>query len=222
MVHRAPFGVLRKCMPKRYRDIAGDGGSNVAGQVAEQTARLKARMAGVKRTLAVMSGKGGVGKSTITTNLAMFFAMQGWRVGVVDADINGPSLATMFGVHGLVVVPIPSAVSHLVVLKSITLARDLLHTPVLGLVENMTSYVCPTCEQVHPLFGPTSPQEMPLGVPLLGRIPFDPRLATAGDRGVPYILEYGASPAGQALLQMGERVRTWLETVHREPVRSPV
>src|SRR5947199_4997267 len=100
MVQRAPFGVLRKCMPKRYRDIAGDGGSNVAGQVAEQIARLKARMAGVKRTLAVMSGKGGVGKSTITTNLAMFFAMQGWRVGVVDADINGPSLATMFGVRG--------------------------------------------------------------------------------------------------------------------------
>ena len=87
-------------MPKRYRDIAGDGGSNIAGQVAEQVARLKARMAGVKRTLAVMSGKGGVGKSTITTNLAMFFALQGWRVGVVDADINGPSLATMFGVRG--------------------------------------------------------------------------------------------------------------------------
>src|SRR4029450_10668211 len=97
MVHRAPFGVLGMCMPKRYRDIAGDGGSNVAGQVAEQVARLKARMAGVKRTLAVMSGKGGVGKSTITTNLAMFFAMQGWRVGVIDADINGPWLATMFG-----------------------------------------------------------------------------------------------------------------------------
>ena len=271
-------------------------------------------MAGVKRTVAVMSGKGGVGKSTITTNLAMFFALQGWRVGVVDADINGPSLATMFGVrgyqlqieahgvlpaigplgvqlmsmdlflaedktpvvwngpnaetflwrgtmemhtlreflsdvqwgtldillldlppgaervstirdllpdlHGTVVVTIPSAVSHLVVLKSITLARDLLHTPVLGLVENMTAYVCPTCEQVHPLFGPTATEEMPLGVPLLGRIPFDPRMAVAGDRGTPYILEYGTSPAGQALFQMGERVRTCLETIHEDPVRS--
>jgi hypothetical protein len=112
-------------------------------------------------------------------------------------------------------------VSHLVVLKSITLARDLLHTPVLGLVENMTSYVCPSCEQVHPLFGPTSPEEMPLGVPRLGRIPFDPRLAAAGDRGTPYLLEHATSPAGQALFQMGERVRACLETVHDEPVRSP-
>ena len=303
-------------MPKRYRDIAGDGGSNVAGQVAEQMARLKARMAGVKYTVAVMSGKGGVGKSTIATNLATFFAMQGWRVGVVDADINGPSLAKMFGVrghqlrldasgvlpaigplgvqlmsmdlflaedktpvvwdgptaetflwrgtmemhtlreflsdvqwgvldillidlppgadrmatmrdllpdlHGTVVVTIPSAVSQLVVLKSITLARDLLHTPVIGLVENMTSYVCPTCEEVHPLFGHASTDDMPLGVPLLGRIPFDPRMAAAGDHGTPYVLEYGASPAGQALLQMGERVRAFLETVHEEPARSPV
>jgi len=122
--------------------------------------------------------------------------------------------------HGTVVVTIPSAVSQLVVLKSITMARDLLHTPVIGLVENMTSYVCPTCEEVHPLFGQASTDDMPLGVPLLGRIPFDPRMAAAGDRGTPYVLEYGASPAGQALLQMGERVRAFLETVHKEPVRS--
>jgi ATP-binding protein involved in chromosome partitioning len=123
--------------------------------------------------------------------------------------------------HGTVVVTIPSAVSQLVVLKSITLARDLLHTPVIGLVENMTSYVCPTCEDVHPLFGPTSTAETALGVPLLGRIPFDPRMAAAGDRGTPYLLEYGASPAGQALFQMGESVRTFLEAEHAEPVGSP-
>ena len=124
--------------------------------------------------------------------------------------------------HGTVVVTIPSAVSQLVVLKSITLARDLLHTPVIGLVENMTSYVCPTCENVHPLFGPTATTEMSLGVPLLGRIPFDPRLAAAGDRGTPYILQYGASPAGQALSQTGESVRPFFATVHEEPVRSPI
>ena len=234
-------------MAKRYRDIAGDGGSNVAAQVAEQVQRLQARLAGVRYTVAVMSGKGGVGKSTVTTNLAAFFALQGWRVGVVDADINGPSLAKMFGVRGqrvqldaagvvpvtgplgmqlismdlfleedktpvlwdgptretffwrgtmemhtlreflsdvqwgtldlllldlppgtdrlatlhdllpdlqgTVVVTIPSDVSHLIVLKSITMAREVLHTPVIGLVENMTSYLCPGCGETHPLFG---------------------------------------------------------------------
>jgi ATP-binding protein involved in chromosome partitioning len=299
-------------MPKRYRDIVGDGGSNVAAQVAEHTVRLRTRMAGVKHTVAVMSGKGGVGKSTITANLAAFFALQGWRVGVVDADINGPSLAKMFGVRGqqprveaggvvpavgpqgilvmsmdlflpedkapvvwqgpqaetflwrgtmemhtvreflsdvqwgeldlllldlppgtdrvatikdllpdlrgTVVVTIPSAVSQLVVLKSITMARDLLHTPVIGLVENMTAYVCPTCEEVHPLFGPVSTEALPLGVPLLGRIPFDPRMAMASDGGVPFMFEHGASPAGQALQHLGSNVQTFLDTVARSAV----
>lgn len=124
--------------------------------------------------------------------------------------------------HGTVVVTIPSAVSQFVVTKSITLARDLLHTPIIGLVENMTAYVCPTCEDVHPLFGPTSTAEMPLGVPLLGRIPFDPRMAAAGDAGTPYMLEHHASAAGQALFQMGERVRAFLTTVHQDTARSTI
>src|SRR2546429_543119 len=83
------------------------------------------------------------------------------------------------------------AVSQLVVAKSIPMARDLLHTPVIGLVENMTAYVCPTCGDVHPLFGRPAADDLPLGVPLLGRIPFDPRMAEAGDRGTPYVLEHG-------------------------------
>lgn len=293
-------------MAKRYRDIAGDGGSNVAAQVAEQVQRLKTRLAGVRSIVAVMSGKGGVGKSTITTNLAAFFALQGWRVGVVDADINGPSLAKMFGVRGqrvqldaagvvpvtgplgmqlismdlfleedktpvlwngpthetffwrgtmemhtlreflsdvqwgaldlllldlppgtdrlatlhdllpdlqgTVVVTIPSDVSHLIVLKSITMAREVLHTPIIGLVENMTSYLCPGCGETHPLFGRNADTDVSLGVPLLGSVPFDPRMATAGDRGVPYIMEYGTSLAGQMLSQVGKRVEAFLTT----------
>ena len=291
-------------MPKRYRDIVGDGGSNVAAQVSAQAERLKARMAGVRHTIAVMSGKGGVGKSAVTTNLAVYFAKEGWRVGVVDADINGPSIAKMLGVrghalnldvdgvfpacgplgirvismdlfleadhtpvvwagpqtetfvwrgtmemhtlrefltdvhwgeldillldlppgtdrlatlndllpdlHGSVVVTIPSVVSRLIVSKSITMARDLLRTPVIGLVENMTAYVCPTCGTTHPLFAQTPQAETPgsslgqalAGVPLLGRVPFDPRMALAGDKGVPFILEDAASPAAQALAQV--------------------
>ena len=293
-------------MPKRYRDIAGDGGSNVAAQVSAQAERLKARMAGVRHAVAVMSGKGGVGKSAVTTNLAAYFAREGWRVGVVDADINGPSIAKMLGVrgqtlnmdaggmypalgplgirvismdlflkedhtpvvwdgpqadtfvwrgtmemhtlrefltdvhwgeldillldlppgsdrlttlndllpnlHGSVVVTIPSAVSQLIVSKSITMARDLLRTPVIGLVENMTSYVCPTCGATHPLFAPTPQAEILAGVPLLGRVPFDPRMAQAADRGVPFILEDTASPTAQALAQVGEGVLNFVNS----------
>ena len=293
-------------MPKRYRDVAGDGGSNVAAQVSAQAERLKARMAGVQHTVAVMSGKGGVGKSAVTTNLAAYFAKEGWRVGVVDADINGPSIAKMLGVRGRslnmdaggmypvlgpldirvismdlflkedhmpvvwdgpqaesfvwrgtmemhtlrefltdvhwgeldvllldlppgsdrlttlkdllpdlrgsVVVTIPSAVSQLIVSKSVTMARDLLRTPVIGLVENMTSYVCPTCGTSHPLFAPAPQADTLAGVPLLGRVPFDPRMAQAADRGIPFILEDVASPTAEALARVGEGVLNFVNS----------
>ena len=293
-------------MPKRYRDIAGDGGSNVAAQVSAQAERLKARMAGVHHTVAVMSGKGGVGKSAVTTNLAAYFAKEGWRVGVVDADINGPSIAKMLGVRGRslnmdaggmypalgpldirvismdlflkedhipvvwdgpqaesfvwrgtmemhtlrefltdvhwgeldvllldlppgsdrlatlkdllpdlrgsVVVTIPSAVSQLIVSKSVTMARDLLRTPVIGLVENMTSYVCPTCGTSHPLFAPAPQADTLAGVPLLGRVPFDPRMAQAADRGIPFILEDATSPTAEALSRVGEGVLNFVNS----------
>lgn len=75
---------------KRYKDIVGAGGSNIVGQVEEQHALLKARIATIRHKIAVVSGKGGVGKSSITANLAAAFAAQGHRVGVMDADINGP------------------------------------------------------------------------------------------------------------------------------------
>ncbi len=87
-------------MPKRYRDIAGDGGSNIVGQVEAQQARLRARLAGVRALVAVVSGKGGVGKSSVTANLAAACTLDGWRVGVLDADLNGPSMAKMLGVRG--------------------------------------------------------------------------------------------------------------------------
>jgi ATP-binding protein involved in chromosome partitioning len=87
-------------MPKRYRDIAGDGGSNIAGQVSEQHARTRARLAEVRAVVAVVSGKGGVGKSSLTANLAACWALEGRRVGVLDADLNGPTMATMLGVRG--------------------------------------------------------------------------------------------------------------------------
>jgi ATP-binding protein involved in chromosome partitioning len=85
---------------KRYRDVTGDGGSNIVGQITEQQARLARRLGAVRHLVAVVSGKGGVGKSALTANVAASLALGGWRVGVVDADLNGPSMATMLGVRG--------------------------------------------------------------------------------------------------------------------------
>jgi ATP-binding protein involved in chromosome partitioning len=84
---------------KTYADIVGDGGSNVLAQVQQQIARLQERLHSVRHIVAVVSGKGGVGKSTVTVNLATAYAMLGHRVGVLDADMNGPSIAKMLGVR---------------------------------------------------------------------------------------------------------------------------
>jgi len=84
---------------KSYNDIAGDGGSNIVEQVIEHVEKIKSRISSIKHIIAVMSGKGGVGKSSVTVNTASALAMQDFTVGVLDADINGPSIAKMTGVH---------------------------------------------------------------------------------------------------------------------------
>jgi ATP-binding protein involved in chromosome partitioning len=252
-------------------------------------------MAPIRASVAVVSGKGGVGKSSITANLAGALAIRGLAVGVLDADLNGPSMGKMLGVRGqtlgvgpagvrpamsaegirvlsmdlllpadetpvvwdaptqaeahtwrgtmegtalrefladtawgaldvllidlppgadrlptlldllpgltgAVVVTIPSAVSHLVVRRAMTLARER-GARLLGLVENMAGYACPTCGTVGRLFeGPggeaTAAQH---GLPFLGCVPFDPRLAAAADSGRPFVLDHGDTPAGRAL-----------------------
>ncbi len=287
---------------KRYRDLAGDGGSDIVGQIEAQQARLRARMATVRRTIAVVSGKGGVGKSAITVNVAAALGAEGYAVGVLDADLNGPSIAKMLGVRGerlqvtdagvspavsadgvrvlsmdlllpsdetpvvwdaptqaeahtwrgsmeagalrefltdttwgtldvllidlppgadrlptvagllpeltgAIVVTIPSEVSHLVVKKSIALARQA-GTRLLGLVENMAGYVCVHCGSLGRLFdGPGGEQlAAEARVPFLGRVPFDPRLATAADRGRPFVLVQPDSPGGRALREVATRL----------------
>src|SRR5207244_2318775 len=85
---------------KKYKDIAGDGGSNIVAQVEAQQARLRERLATVRAVVAIVSGKGGVGKSSLTANLACCLAQGGLRVGVLDADLNGPTMAKMLGVRG--------------------------------------------------------------------------------------------------------------------------
>jgi ATP-binding protein involved in chromosome partitioning len=90
---------------KGYYDIAGDGGSKILEQVAEQRARITDALAGVRHLVAVGSGKGGVGKSTLTLHLAGALRARGLRIAVLDADFNGPSQARMAGVQGALFVP---------------------------------------------------------------------------------------------------------------------
>jgi ATP-binding protein involved in chromosome partitioning len=90
---------------KRYHDIAGDGGSRILEQVAEQRTRITDGLAGVRHLVAVGSGKGGVGKSTLTLHLAGALRARGLRIAILDADFNGSSQARMAGVQGALFVP---------------------------------------------------------------------------------------------------------------------
>ena len=90
---------------KSYYDIVGDGGSGVLEQVVAQRARITEGLAGVRQLVAVGSGKGGVGKSTLTLHLAGALRARGLRVAVLDADLNGPSQARMAGVAEMRLLP---------------------------------------------------------------------------------------------------------------------
>ena len=96
---------------KTYHDIAGDGGSRILEQVVEQRARITDGLAGVRHVVAIGSGKGGVGKSTLTLHLAGALRARGLRVAILDADFNGPSQARMAGVERAVFVPGSSRVA---------------------------------------------------------------------------------------------------------------
>src|SRR5215212_8064223 len=90
---------------KSYHDIVGDGGSRILEQVTEQRTRITDGLAGVRHLVAVGSGKGGVGKSTLTLHLASALRARGLRIAILDADFNGPSQARMAGVQQAVFVP---------------------------------------------------------------------------------------------------------------------
>lgn len=90
---------------RTYSQIEGDGGSAVAEQIADLEAAIARRMAGIRHVVAVGSGKGGVGKSTLTRQLGAVLAAEGKRAGILDADMNGPSQALLGGVSN--VPPLP-------------------------------------------------------------------------------------------------------------------
>ena len=95
---------------KGYHDIQGDGGSRILEQVAEQQARVSEALSGVRHVVAVGSGKGGVGKSTLTYRIGEVLRTRGLEVAILDADFNGPSQARIAGLRGIA--PLPGASSR--------------------------------------------------------------------------------------------------------------
>ena len=90
---------------KSYFEIKGDGGSRILEQVEEQRAKIVRNMSGVRHMVALGSGKGGVGKSTLTLQLAAALRAKGLEIAILDADLNGPSQARMAGVREALFVP---------------------------------------------------------------------------------------------------------------------
>ncbi len=249
----------------------------------QDQAALKNRMAKIKHKIIVLSGKGGVGKSTVAVNLATALAMEGRDVGLLDVDIHGPSVPTMLGRFeapvqntatgikpvsvdsmkvmsigfllqdrddaviwrgpmkmgviqqflqdvewgeldyliidsppgtgdeplsvcqlidnptGAVVVTTPQEVAAADVRKSLNFCNQL-GIPVLGLVENMSGFVCPKCGEVTEIFKVGGGQRLAdtFQVPLLGCIPIDPSVGAACDDGTPFIYHHANSPAAKA------------------------
>ena len=265
---------------------AAPGPGNSAGQPSDEQRRLTQRLGQIRQIILVLSGKGGVGKSTVAANLAMSLALAGHKVGLLDIDLHGPSIPKLLGLEdascqptteATVIEPVPFSdnlkvmsvafllrssrdaviwrgplkykviqqflgdvawgpldvlvidsppgtgdepltVAQLVgrpasaivvttpqdvaladVRRSLTFCQQL-HLQVLGVVENMSGFVCPHCAKTTDLFksggGALLAQEM--GVPFLGKVPLDPQVMESGDAGTPFVQRFAASPAALA------------------------
>ncbi len=270
----------------------------------EEQRKLKARTSKIRHKIAVISGKGGVGKSTVTVNLAMAFAMHGYAysVGVLDADITGPCVPKIIGLHGqrlqagpagafpamsplgikvvsmdfllqsdetpviwrgplkmkaisqflsdivwgeldflfidlppgtgdeplsimqllpemdgVVIVTIPSEVSQIVVKKAVTFSRKL-NIPVIGIIENMSGFVCPKCGAETEIFKVGGGEKIAedLTVPFLGKVPIDPEICEDSDRGIPFIVEHADSTAAKAFMEIVKNVENFLKKERRD------
>ncbi len=254
-------------------------------------------MSKVKHKIAVISGKGGVGKTLVTVNLAAALAMRGYAVGILDADIHGPCVPKMLGISGsrvsagppgifpavgplnirvismdfllpseetpviwrgplkmraisqflsdvvwgpldflltdlppgtgdeplsimqllpdmdgVIIVTIPSEVSQAVVKKAVIFSRQL-KIPVIGVIENMSGFVCPKCGAEVDIFGRGGGERISaeLGVPFLGRIPIDPRICEDSDAGKPFVIRHPDSAAAKAFMEIVDRIVDFLK-----------
>ncbi|HMY57017.1 MAG TPA: P-loop NTPase [Pseudomonadota bacterium] len=248
------------------------------------------RLPSVKNVIAVAAGKGGVGKSTVATNLAASLRLQGARVGLLDADVYGPSLPTMLGepevaastragnkigpavyygmsvisvgffterdgavvwrgpmVHkllqqfiedvewgdldylivdlppgtgdaqlsltqllpltGVVIVSTPQEVALIDVEKAVSMFKKL-EVPILGVIENMSYYICPTCGHHDDIFARGGGAKLAenLKVPLLGEVPLDRKVRYGGDSGCPIVISATDSEHGKIFMEVGQRV----------------
>lgn len=251
-------------------------------------------LADVPVKIAVASGKGGVGKSTVAVNLALALARLDKKVGLLDCDIYGPSIPLMMGMEdakpeiegqkvkpigrydintmslgylidrttpviwrgpmaakaldqlmsdidwsgtevlvldlppgtgdiqitlaqrtslsGAVIVTTPQDVALVDASKGVTMFQKV-NIPVIGMIENMSAFVCPHCGESTEVFGPsgTGSEAARLGVPMLGSIPIDPRVATGGDAGKPIIAEMPDSPAAKAFENVAKAIHERLK-----------
>lgn len=261
----------------------------------------KISLPGIKQMLAVASGKGGVGKSTVAANLALALQAQGGRVGLMDADIYGPSVPIMMGlgivdqqtttfpiekyglklmsmgflvnpnqaviwrgpmVHravtqfmsdinwgpldylvidlppgtgdaqltltqtaplsGAVIVTTPQEVSLIDARKGLEMFRQV-HVPVLGIIENMSGFVGDDGKR-YDIFGSGGGRKLAqeAGVPFLGEIPIDPRVAQCGDAGEPMVHRYPDSPVGKAYLNLAATIAQHLQRGSGQPALPTV
>lgn len=112
---------------------------------------------------------------------------------------------------GVVIVTIPSEVSQDVVKKAVTFAKEL-RVPVIGIIENMSGFICPNCGAEINIFKVGGGEKIAdeLGVPFLGRIPIDPKICEDSDNGLPFVIEHTDSPAAKAFMRIVEKIEAFL------------
>ena len=117
---------------------------------------------------------------------------------------------------GVVIVTIPSEVSQIVVKKAVTFARQL-NVPVIGIVENMSGFVCPKCGSQINIFkiGGGKKIAEDLSIPFLGSIPIDPEICRDSDKGMPFIIEHSSSPATKAFMDIVKKIENFLKNAKR-------
>lgn len=260
----------------------------------------KGGVPGVKNAIAVASGKGGVGKSTVATNLALALARDGASVGLLDADVYGPSVPMMLGasarpqienerimpleafgiklmsigfllpsdkaliwrgplvaqlitqflgdvnwgkldylivdmppgtgdahltlvqqiqISGAIITTTPQDVAVADAVKGIKMFEEV-KTTILGLVENMSYFICPGCGESYDIFGTGGGERTArqFNVPLLGQIPIDPRIRQSGDIGHPIV---ASAPDSEAALAFREAARQAALVLAKKAIERP-